>query len=165
MNPKIDQQYWMNIAKQIATASTCRADVGCVLVYKNMIVGHGYVGSVHGDTHCNEKDHVLVKTDVKGSTRTGTTCIRTVHAEVNAVLKCTVRGSESDGWLECYCTYQPCLDCTKILMQIGVRSIYYLHTYQDDWREQFLDECELIAQKFHSPEEWKNKLKFVKVLG
>lgn len=140
MNLKITRQFWMKIAEQIAEASTCRAKVGCILVHQRQIVGHGYVGSVHNDYHCNESDHVLVKTDRKGSTTTGTTCIRTIHAEINAVLKCQVRGSKETGWIECYSTYQPCLDCLKVLLQIGVRKIYYLHDYKDDWREQYLQQ-------------------------
>jgi len=138
MNERITPQFWMRIAQQIAEASTCRAKVGCILVHKKSIVGHGYVGSVHGDVHCNESDHILVDAPHRGSTSTGTTCIRTIHAEVNAVLKCTVRGSRDNGWIECYSTYQPCLDCTKILLQIGVRKIYYWKPYKDDWRDDYV---------------------------
>lgn len=145
MNPRIDHQYWMRIAVEVAKASTCRANVGCILVHHNMIVGMGYVGSVHGDYHCEDPmphsrdEHVLVETDKKGSTKTGTTCIRTIHAEVNAILKCQVRGSTEGGWLKCYSTYQPCLDCTKLLLQVGVRDIYYLNPYRDEDREQYIN--------------------------
>ncbi len=153
MNEKITPAYWMAIASQLATAATCRANVGCILVYQNQIVGHGYVGSVHGDVHCvnhvsdpdlNHMSHILMKTDQRGSARTGDTCIRTVHAEVNAALKCTMRGSYEHGWIDCYSTYQPCLDCTKVLLQIGVRKMYYRHGYQDDWREAFVKQCTLF---------------------
>lgn len=151
MNDRITPQFWMRIAQQIAEASTCRAKVGCVLVHKKSIVGHGYVGSVHGDAHCNESDHILVDAPHRGSTSTGTTCIRTVHAEVNAVLKCTVRGSRDNGWIECYSTYQPCLDCTKILLQIGVRKIYYWKPYKDDWRDNYV--WKLAADEFYACDE------------
>mgnify|MGYP001283950827 CR=1 FL=1 len=143
MNHRITPEYWMRVAVEIAKASTCRADVGCVLIHKNVIVGVGYVGSVHSDEHCMLPDrladsHILMKTDRQGSTSKGDTCIRTIHAEMNAVLKCTVRGSESDGWIHCYSTYQPCLDCTKVLLQIGVRKIYYVKAYKDVWRDAYL---------------------------
>ena len=141
MNPKVGHKYWMRIAESIAKASTCRAEVGCVLIHQKTIVGMGYVGSVHGDDHCVTdvyNNHVLVKTDRKGSTTKGNTCIRTIHAEMNAILKCTVRGSEENGWIACYSTYQPCLDCTKVLLQIGVRQIYYMQPYKDEWREVYL---------------------------
>lgn len=146
MNHRITPEYWIRTAVELAKASTCRADVGCVLVHKNIIAGVGYVGSVHGDLHCipdpegmNIDDcHVLMKTDRQGSTKKGDTCIRTIHAEMNAVLKCSIRGSEENGWIECYSTYQPCLDCTKVLLQIGVRKIYYLRAYKDSWRDVYL---------------------------
>lgn len=138
MNPALMPEFWMKIAEQIAEASTCRAKVGCVLVHRNMIVGHGYVGSVHGDEHCHDDDHVLVDAPHRGSTTTNTTCIRTVHAEMNAVLKCIVRGSMDNGWITCYSTYQPCLDCVKVLLQIGVRKMYYRKPYKDEWRSKYL---------------------------
>lgn len=149
MNKKIGPQYWMRVAIEIAKASTCRADVGCVLVHKKSIVGMGYVGSVHGDRHCvNEQTdqfHILMATTRQGSTKQGNTCIRTIHAEMNAVLKCTVRGSKEGGWLEAYSTYQPCLDCTKVLLQIGVRTIYYMKPYKDTWRDEFLKGLDPLA--------------------
>lgn len=148
MNYRITSEYWMRMAIEVAKASTCRADIGCVLIYRNVIVGIGYVGSVHGDTHCIpdpraehvENAHILVATDRQGSTKKGNTCIRTIHAEMNAVLKCTVRGSEADGWIHCYSTYQPCLDCTKVMLQIGVRKIFYMKPYKDSWRDVFMME-------------------------
>lgn len=151
MNERITPKFWMQVAQQIAEASTCRAKVGCVLVHQKSIVGHGYVGSVHGDAHCNESDHILVDAPHRGSTSTGTTCIRTVHAEVNAVLKCAVRGSRINGWIECYSTYQPCLDCTKILLQIGVRKIYYWKSYKDNWRDDYV--WKLDAEEFYKFDE------------
>jgi len=145
MNTRIDEKYWMRVAVDIAAASTCRAKVGCVLVFNKTIVGMGYVGSVHGDDHCyastkdwEEHNHILMKTDRKGSTKTGDTCIRTIHAEINAILKCQWRGSKETGWIDCYSTYEPCLECTKVLIQIGVRKIFYLNAYKDEWRDLYL---------------------------
>lgn len=145
MNPRINNKYWMRIAVEVAKASTCRAEVGCVLIHKKTLVGMGYVGSVHGDVHCFEPNdfihqHILVETETKGSTTQGNTCIRTIHAEMNAVLKCTMRGSGEGGWIDCYSTYQPCLECTKVLLQIGVRYFYYMKPYKDDHRDLFLKE-------------------------
>lgn len=144
MNERITDAYWMQIAMTVAEASTCRAKVGCVLIYRQTIVGVGYVGSVHGDEHCcvekRSDNHLLMPTERKGSTDKGNTCIRTVHAEMNAVLKCTVRGSGQNGWMACYTTYQPCLDCLKVLLQIGVRNICYLKPYQDEWRDAYVEQ-------------------------
>lgn len=156
MNPHINPEYWMRMAVDVAKASTCRANVGCVLVHKNTIVGIGYVGSIHGDHHCNSTEgllahktdhHILMPSKSQGSTKKGNTCIRTVHAEMNAILKCTVRGSYQNGWIQSYSTYQPCLNCTKVLLQIGVRQLYYLKEYKDIWRDKFWDKLDRF--EFH----------------
>lgn len=129
MNAKINPSYWLRIAKEIAKASTCKAQVGCVLVHKKTIVGMGYVGSIHGDAHCDEAGHIDIPAEHRG--KNGVTCIRTIHAEMNAILKCMVRGSKENGWIECYSTHSPCLECAKHLLQIGAREIYYIHPYAD----------------------------------
>ena len=170
MNIRISPEYWMRIAVELAKAATCRANVGCLLVHENKIVGHGYVGSVHGDVHCYDDEHqltlhkhLLVDAPHRGSTETGTTCIRTVHAEINAALKCIVRGSKEGGWIECYCTYQPCLDCTKVLLQIGVRKMYFMKPYKDEWRDTFMANCTLATASRLSHEGGKHMAEFIHV--
>lgn len=136
MNKHINHQYWLRIAQAVAKASTCKADVGCVLVHKKMIVGIGYVGSVHGDAHCDGPNgHINVPAEYRGEN--GETCIRTIHAEVNAILKCTVRGSKEHGII-CYSTHQPCCECLKLLLQIGVHDILYITGYEDARRDLYI---------------------------
>jgi len=136
MNNEINTKYWLRIAENVGKASTCRLPVGCILVHRNTIVGMGYVGSVHGDYHCNEQGHIECEVDYRGQRRK--TCIRTVHAEVNAILKCTVRGNKMTEWISCYSTHEPCFDCTKLLLQIGVRKIYFITSYEDERKKQYL---------------------------
>jgi len=136
MNKLVNPWYWLRIAREVGKASTCKADVGCVLVHEKMIVGIGYVGSIHGDDHCDEDGHINVPAEYRGEN--GETCIRTVHAEVNAILKCMVRGSHDKGFIECYSTHQPCCECLKLLLQIGVRTIYYILPYVDARRDEYL---------------------------
>ena len=114
-----------------------------------MIVGIGYVGSVHGDRHCDTDGHINIQASYRGNE--GETCIRTVHAEVNAVLKCMVRGSKEDGFIECYSTHQPCCECLKMLLQIGVRRIFFIHQYEDTRRDTYLRQMavEDIESKIH----------------
>jgi len=139
MNQNIDNYYWMNIVKTVAHASTCRVKIGCIIVQHNYIVGMGYLGSIHGANHCTDVGCLLVDNHgIKGSSDTGKSCIRTIHAESNAVLKCTARGSHNDGWLHCYSTYSPCLECFKLLMQIGVRSFTYEKPYKDIYRDMLI---------------------------
>lgn len=139
MNNRINPQYWLRIAREVAKASTCKANVGCVLVHKKMIVGIGYVGSIHGDGHCDADGHINVPAEYRGEG--GETCIRTIHAEVNAILKCHVRGSAEDGFIECYSTHQPCCECLKLLLQIGVHNMYYIEAYADARRDRYIEEA------------------------
>lgn len=138
MNPKLTHSVWMSLAHKFAEASTCRINVGCVLVHNNELVGTGYVGSISHDVHCNEEGCLLVDNHgVRGSSKSGKSCIRTVHAEMNAVLRCKTRG-QFGNWISAYCTHQPCLECTKVLLAIGVRHIYYTSDYADMHRDAYI---------------------------
>lgn len=125
-------EYFISITKTVATRSTCdRAFVGCVLVNKdNRIVSTGYNGSVSGSLHCSEAGHKM---------RDGH-CIRTIHAEMNALLYCAREGISVKN-STCYVTHFPCLNCTKALIQAGISKIYYLEGYRiDDYAIELLKE-------------------------
>lgn len=134
-------------------ASTCRVQIACVIVRNNILLGIGYNGSASGDSHCADIGCLFVENPIAGSGASGKSCIRTIHAEMNAVLKCEARGSERDGWLTAYSSYQPCLNCTKALIQIGVRTIIWRKAYKDEWRDLYvnsLSEKILGLQEFNS---------------
>ena len=138
MNKNVNATLWLGIAVKLAEASTCRVKVGCVLVQRHEYVGGGYVGSVSGDAHCCDSECLLVDNHgIKGSSDSGKSCIRTVHAEMNAVHRCKVRGTDSDP-IPAYCTHQPCLECMKSLLSIGVRRIVYIHPYRDVYRDLYV---------------------------
>ncbi|MDO5301170.1 MAG: cytidine/deoxycytidylate deaminase family protein [Tissierellia bacterium] len=115
--------YFMEITQLVASRSTCdRAFVGCVLVNgEHRIVSTGYNGSVSGNPHCFDVGHTL---------RDGH-CIATIHAEMNALLYCAKEGIKVKD-TTCYVTHFPCLNCTKALIQAGIREIVYLHDYKND---------------------------------
>lgn len=144
MNKNITHKYWMDIVNNIAQASTCnRANIGTIIInHQNVIVGVGFLGSIHGDKHCDDNDNnkcLLVSNNNEyGSDNQGLSCIRTIHSEMNAILKCKERGNKKDGWLICYTTYEPCLNCFKLLLQIGVRKIFYKHMYKDFNRDHLI---------------------------
>lgn len=122
--------YFMKIAEMIATRSTCdRANVGAVIVNKdNRIVSTGYNGSISGNPHCDEVGHVI---------RDGH-CIATIHAEMNALLYCAKEGIAVKD-CAIYVTHFPCLNCTKALIQAGIRKIYYNDDYRvDDYAVELL---------------------------
>lgn len=133
------KEYFMDITTRVATRSTCdRAMVGCVLVNDdNRIVSTGYNGSVSGNPHCDDVGHTM---------RDGH-CIATIHAEMNALLYCAKEGISVDG-CSAYVTHFPCLNCTKALIQSGIKSIYYLTNYRvDEYALELLDRNEVKYEK------------------
>lgn len=109
-------------AALLASRSTCnRLSVGAVLVRDKRIIAGGYNGSVSGDAHCIDEGCYL---------RDGH-CVRTIHAEMNAILQCAKFGISTDG-ASLYVTDFPCLQCTKSLLQAGIKEINYIRNYHND---------------------------------
>lgn len=114
--------YFMNIAEQVATRSTCdRKHIGAVIVRDKTILSTGYNGSIRGAPHCDDAGH-----DMENGH-----CIRTVHAEANAVAQAAKHGIGIDR-AEIYVTASPCLTCFKLLANSGITVIYYKEFYRDN---------------------------------
>ena len=123
MKKRIDwDQYFMVQAALLSSRSTCtRLSVGAVLVRDKRIIAGGYNGAVSGDDHCIDEGCYL---------RDGH-CVRTIHAEMNAILQCARFGMSTDG-ASLYVTDFPCLQCTKSLLQAGIKEINYIRNYHND---------------------------------
>jgi dCMP deaminase len=110
-------QFWFLQALMYSTRGTCdRLRCACVIVNDKRIVGAGYNGSVFGQPHCDDVGHLLIDNH----------CERTLHGEENAVLnsdRSKVKGATS------YSIGTPCLRCTKLLINSGVKEIKYLGQY------------------------------------
>jgi dCMP deaminase len=114
--------YFMNIAEQVATRSTCdRKHIGAVIVRDKTILSTGYNGSIRGAPHCDDAGH-----DMENGH-----CVRTVHAESNAVAQAAKHGIGIDR-AEIYVTASPCLTCFKLLANSGIKVIYYKEFYRDN---------------------------------
>lgn len=115
-------RYFMTLATTVAARSTCeRATVGALLVLDHRIIATGYNGSIAGDPHCDDAGHLM---------RDGH-CIRTLHAEMNAILQCAENGVSTRG-AAVYVTFFPCLNCTKALIQVGIKQVYFGDDYNND---------------------------------
>lgn len=121
MRPDWDT-YFMKIAYAVSERSTCdRAYVGCVLVRDKRILTTGFNGSPSGQPHCDEVGHLLVDGH----------CIRTIHAETNAIIQAALHGiSIKDS--TCYVTHFPCINCTKALINAGIIRLVYDIPYRID---------------------------------
>ena len=116
------ETYFMNIAAVVATRSTCdRKHVGAVIVKDKTILSTGYNGSIKGLPHCDEVGHEMVDDH----------CIRTTHAEANAIVQAAKNGVEINH-AEIYITASPCYNCFKLIANAGVKSIYFLEFYQEE---------------------------------
>lgn len=132
-------EYYMKVAENVAERSTCeRAKVGAILVdpHSGNIVATGFNGSVSKGPHCLEVGCLLHEGH----------CIRTIHAELNAILHL----ERNYNVLYLYCTHQPCHECIKALLGAHVYRIYYLLPYEDKVRDLILKDLgkELDLQMF-----------------
>lgn len=112
----------MRVAVIISNRGTCnRAQVGAVIARDGRIISTGYVGAPIGLPHCLE-----VGCDV--SEFSG--CLRTVHAEANAITFAARYGIATEG-AELYCTHSPCSNCTKLIINAGISRVVYEMQYRD----------------------------------
>lgn len=118
-------EYFLDLARLAARRATCpRRRVGAVLVRDHRILATGYNGSIKGAPHCDDVGCLIVRRDGRES------CVRTVHAELNAIIQCAVNGVSSAG-STMYCTDFPCVSCAKAMVQAGVVRVVYLADYPD----------------------------------
>jgi dCMP deaminase len=115
-------EYFMNIAIQAATRSTCdRKHVGAVIVRDKTILSTGYNGSIRGLPHCDDIGHMMENDH----------CVATVHAEANAIIQAAKHGTSING-ADIYVTASPCWDCFKLIANSGIKRIFYHEFYRDE---------------------------------
>jgi dCMP deaminase len=126
----------MDIASLVATRSTClRRQVGAVIVKDKHILTTGYNGAPTGLPHC--LDIGCMRDDLHIPSGTQHELCRAVHAEQNAICQAAQHGiSLLDSTL--YCTHQPCSICAKLIVNVGIKKIFYIHGYPDDMTKDLL---------------------------
>ena len=113
--------YFMRIAKEVSTRSTCnRKKVGAVIVRDKTILSTGYNGSIRGLTHCDKGGHMIENGH----------CVRTVHAEVNAIAQAARNGVRIDE-ATLYTTSSPCWSCFKVMVNSGIGRVFFGEFYKD----------------------------------
>lgn len=114
-------EYFMSIAKVVATRATCdRKHVGAVIVRDRSILATGYNGSIRGLPHCDEDGHLMEDGH----------CVRTVHAESNAIAQAAKNGVRIDD-ASIYVTASPCWGCFRLIANSGIRRIVFGEFYRD----------------------------------
>ncbi len=126
-------EYFMTIAYQVATRATCdRKHVGAVIVRDKTILSTGYNGSIRGLEHCSEIGHLMENGH----------CVRTVHAEANAIAQAARNGVLIEG-SSIYVTASPCWICFRLIANSGIRRIAFGEFYRDERIFEFSNRAEI----------------------
>jgi dCMP deaminase len=131
--------YFMNITTLVAQRSTCtRRAVGAIIVKDKRILSTGYNGAPTGIRHCLEVGCLRESLKVPSGERHE--LCRGIHAEQNAIIQAAYHGvSVKDALL--YCTNQPCAICAKMIINAGIKKIYYQSGYTDALAQEMLTEA------------------------
>ncbi len=131
-------EYFIGLTEEVAKRATCdRGRAGCVAVKDKRIIATGYVGSPPGLPHCDEIGHLLKKVvDEDGTIRQH--CVRTTHAEQNAICQAARYGISLEG-ATMYCKMEPCRVCAMLMISAGIRRVVARKRYHagQETREMF----------------------------
>lgn len=134
-------EYFMGIAQQVAERSTClRASVGAIVVRDKRILTTGYNGAPTGLAHCQEAGCIIEDDH----------CIRSLHAEQNAIIQAALHGISIAGGT-IYTTHQPCNTCAKMIINAGLKRVIYAGEYPDKLARNFLAEAGVELVRFPNP--------------
>ena len=121
-------EYFMEVMDAISKRATCnRGRSGCVIAKDHQILVTGYVGSPVGLPHCDEVGHQMKKTIHEDGSVTEH-CVRTVHAEQNAICQAAKRGVALDG-ATLYCRMTPCRVCAMLIINCGIKKVVCQRKY------------------------------------
>lgn len=123
--------YFIEVMDSIAKRATCgRGRSGCVIAKNNQILVTGYVGSPVGLPHCDEVGHQMKKViHVDEDNQVTEHCVRTVHAEQNAICQAAKRGVALEG-ATLYCRMTPCRVCAMLIINCGIVRVVCERKYQ-----------------------------------
>jgi dCMP deaminase len=122
-------EYFMKIVEMVASRGSCdRGRTGCVITRNRRIVSTGYVGAPVGLPHCDEVGHEMHTVTHEDGSQTQH-CIRTAHAEQNAICEAARMGIALEGGT-LYCRMSPCYTCAKMIINAGIKRVVCAHDYQ-----------------------------------
>lgn len=126
------EEYFLDLIEPIGKRATCdRARSGAVIVSPhNTILATGYVGAPPGQPHCDEAGH-LMRAVIDEEGNQSQHCVRTLHAEENAILQCAKDGIKIEGAV-LYCTMVPCYNCALRIARVGIKKVVAKKRYHAD---------------------------------
>ena len=142
-------EYFLEVMHALAKRATCdRGRTACVIVKDNQIVVSGYVGSPPGLPHCDEVGHLMKKVvEEDGSIHEH--CMRTIHAEQNAICQAAKRGVSVAG-ATLYCKLAPCRTCAMLLIASGIKRVVAEYKYHAGGEaEEMLKQAGISVEYIH----------------
>jgi dCMP deaminase len=137
--------YFKKITEEVKTRSTClRRQVGAIIVQNKRILATGYNGAPSGLKHCLEVGCLREKLRIPSGERQE--LCRGLHAEQNAIIQAAQHGVSISG-ATIYTTNKPCVSCTKMIINAGIKEIVYLEDYKDDLADELLREADIFVRK------------------
>ncbi len=135
------ETYFMDIASLVAKRSTClRRAVGAVIVKDKRILSTGYNGAPTGIKHCLDIGCLREELNVVSGERHE--LCRGIHAEQNAIIQAAFHGVSIKG-ATLFCTNLPCSICAKMIINAGIKNIYYRSGYADPMSREMLKEADI----------------------
>ncbi len=123
-------EYFMEVARAIARRATCdRGRSGCVIARDRQLLVTGYVGSPRGLPHCDDVGHLMKKV-IHEDGSISTHCVRTVHAEQNAICQAARLGIPLEGGT-LYCRMTPCRTCAMLIINCGIVRVVCEYRYHE----------------------------------
>ncbi|NUM25452.1 MAG: dCMP deaminase [Candidatus Buchananbacteria bacterium] len=141
--------YFMAIAKIVAARGTCdRLYASAVLVKDNRIISTGYNGSPPGLPHCNDVGHLMEEGH----------CVRTIHAEHNAILQAAAQGGTSTIGSTIYMKYSPCIHCTKYIISAGIKRVVFEKIYRNQKVTEMFKQAGVVVEEYKSNPAWQEEI-------
>jgi dCMP deaminase len=138
-------EYFMDIAALVSKRSTClRRGVGAVLVRDRRILSTGYNGAPSGMRHCLDIGCLREQLNIPSGERHE--LCRGLHAEQNAIIQAAFHGVSVNG-STLYCTNQPCVICSKMIINAGIVHVIVREHYRDDLAEEMLREATIMVSQ------------------
>ena len=150
--------YFLEVADAIAKRATCdRGRSGCVIAKNKQILATGYVGAPMGLPHCDEVGHMMKKMVHEDGTESQH-CVRTVHAEQNAICQAAKNGVAIDG-ATLYCRMTPCRACAMMIINCGINRVVCEKKYHRGAESEamFTEAGIILEYKYEEVEEYKNQ--------
>lgn len=150
--------YFMEVAEAISKRATCdRGRSGCVIAKDMQILATGYVGSPVGFPHCDDVGHQMKKLIHEDGSITQH-CVRTVHAEQNAICQAAKRGVSIEG-ATLYCRMTPCRVCAMLMINSGIKRVYCERKYHAGAESEIMFKFAKIpvVYKFKETVQYKNQ--------